>query len=194
MITTTLKLHKITRKYRIPLLVNDRVDVALAAGAEGVHLGQDDIHISDARKILGDEAIIGVTCCNMEEAESAFQHGADYLGIGTMFLTPTKVGRISSLCMLDVLERCTDRHEINNRDRRHPSNPRIHCCSRSGHPCSSYWKHQYLKRATSPPSNLLIDAPTATPCSARSPAPAARWAAPSRATSPCTKRISSSQS
>jgi hypothetical protein len=75
-----------------------------------------------------------------------------------------KVGRISSSCMLlDVLERCTDksRYEINYRDRWHSSNPRIHCCSRSGHPCSSYWKHQYLKRATSPPSNLFIDAPHA---------------------------------
>jgi thiamine-phosphate diphosphorylase / hydroxyethylthiazole kinase len=102
MITTALKLHRITRKYRIPLLINDRVDVAVAAGAEGVHLGQDDMHISDARKILGDEAIIGVTCCNMEEAENAFQHGADYLGIGTMFPTSTKQGRSNqlSLCVL----------------------------------------------------------------------------------------------
>lgn len=90
MITNALKLHRITRKYRIPLLVNDRVDVALAAGAEGVHLGQDDMHISDARKVLGDKAIIGVSCSNMEEAENAFLHGADYLGIGTMFATPTK--------------------------------------------------------------------------------------------------------
>lgn len=90
MITNALKLHRITRKYRVPLLVNDRVDVALAAGTEGVHLGQDDMHISDARKMLGDNAIIGVTCSNMEEAENAFQHGADYLGIGTMFATPTK--------------------------------------------------------------------------------------------------------
>jgi thiamine-phosphate diphosphorylase/hydroxyethylthiazole kinase len=97
MITTALKLHRITWRYCIPLLVNDRVDVALAAGVEGVHLGQDDIHISDARKILGDEAIIGVICCNIEEAENAFQHGADYLGIGTMFPTPTKQGRSNQL-------------------------------------------------------------------------------------------------
>ena len=93
MITTALKLHRVTLKHRIPLLINDRVDVALASGAEGVHIGQDDMHISDARKILGDHAIIGVTCCNMKEAENAFQHGADYLGIGTMFPTPTKEGK-----------------------------------------------------------------------------------------------------
>jgi thiamine-phosphate diphosphorylase len=164
MITTALKLHRSTRKYRIPLLINDRVDVAVAAGAEGVHLGQDDMHISDARKILGDEAIIGVTCCNMEEAENAFQHGADYLGIGTMFPTSTKQGRSNQLSLcLDPLESYTEesRHEIDNRHCRHPSYSRIHCCSRSGHPCRSHWKYQYLKRATSPPSNLLIDAP---PC------------------------------
>ena len=99
MITTARKLHRITRKHRVLLLINDRVDVALASGAEGVHIGQDDMHISDARKILGDQAVIGVTCCNMEEAENAFQHGADYLGISTMFPTPTKEGRsISQPC------------------------------------------------------------------------------------------------
>ena len=90
MITMARKLHGITRKYRVPLLINDRVDVALVVGAEGVHLGQDDLHISDARRILGDNAIIGVSCSNIEEAELAFQHGADYLGIGTMFPTSTK--------------------------------------------------------------------------------------------------------
>lgn len=93
MITTAQRLHRLTRKYHIPLIIDDRVDVALAVGAEGVHLGQDDMHISDARKFLGEHAIIGISCCNMEEAENAFQHGADYLGIGTMFLTPTKQGR-----------------------------------------------------------------------------------------------------
>jgi len=103
MITTALKLHRITRKHRVPLVINDRVDVALTVGAEGVHLGQDDMHISEARNILGDHAIIGVTCCNMEEAENAFQHGADYLGIGTMFPTPTKQGVLRRLSRLTPL-------------------------------------------------------------------------------------------
>jgi thiamine-phosphate diphosphorylase / hydroxyethylthiazole kinase len=151
------------QKYRIPLLINDRVDVAVAVGAEDVHLGQDSMHISDARKVLGDEVIIDVTCCNMEEAENAFQHGADYLSIDTMFpMSTNKVDRTSSPCVrLDSLESYTEksRHEIDNRYCRHPKYSRIHCCSRSGHPCRSHWKYQYLKRATSPPSNLLIDAP-----------------------------------
>jgi thiamine-phosphate diphosphorylase/hydroxyethylthiazole kinase len=107
MITTAPKLHRITQKSRIPLLINDRVDVAVAVGAEGVHLGQDDIHISDTRKVLDDEAIIGVTCCNMKEAENAFQRGADYLGIGTMLPTSTKQCRSNqpSLCTLGFVRK-----------------------------------------------------------------------------------------
>ncbi|GAB7339763.1 hypothetical protein MBLNU457_6321t1 [Dothideomycetes sp. NU457] len=73
------ELHKITKPANIPLLINDRVDVALAAGVEGVHIGQDDI-----------EAIIGVTANSLEEAETAARDGADYLGLGTVFATPTK--------------------------------------------------------------------------------------------------------
>lgn len=74
----------------MPLLINDRVDVALAAGVEGVHIGQDDISLESARKILGENAIIGVTASSEDEALTAARSGADYLGIGTVFATPTK--------------------------------------------------------------------------------------------------------
>ncbi|KAL8822110.1 MAG: hypothetical protein Q9191_007148 [Dirinaria sp. TL-2023a] len=84
------RLHSITSTHNVPLLINDRVDVALAVGAEGVHLGQDDMDIYTARKLLGPDAIIGITCTSLEEAFVATKAGANYLGIGTVFATPTK--------------------------------------------------------------------------------------------------------
>ncbi|KAL0931653.1 hydroxyethylthiazole kinase [Colletotrichum truncatum] len=84
------KLHEITRAHGVPLLINDRVDVALAVGCEGVHIGQDDMNLSAARKILGPDAIIGVTASTIDEALKACEGGADYLGIGTVFATSTK--------------------------------------------------------------------------------------------------------
>ncbi|EME84059.1 uncharacterized protein MYCFIDRAFT_152334 [Pseudocercospora fijiensis CIRAD86] len=84
------QLHAVTTPANVPLLINDRVDVALAAGVEGVHVGQDDLDLKTARKILGPDAIIGVTANNEEEALIAAKDGADYLGIGTVYATPTK--------------------------------------------------------------------------------------------------------
>lgn len=84
------ELHKVTRAGGVPLLINDRVDVALASGVEGVHVGQDDLDLKTARKILGPDAIIGVTANNEDEALEAARDGADYLGIGTVYATPTK--------------------------------------------------------------------------------------------------------
>ncbi|PYI05057.1 TMP-TENI-domain-containing protein [Aspergillus sclerotiicarbonarius CBS 121057] len=89
-IETAKKLHQITKAYGVPLLINDRVDVALAVGAEGVHLGQDDMTIEMARKLLPENAIIGISASSIEEAQKAVAAGADYLGIGTMFATSTK--------------------------------------------------------------------------------------------------------
>lgn len=71
-------------------LVNDRVDVALAVDADGVHIGQDDMHISTARALLGPDKIIGLSVHNVEEAMEAEQNGADYVGLGPMFNTATK--------------------------------------------------------------------------------------------------------
>lgn len=75
---------------RVPLLINDRVDVALAAEADGVHLGQDDMHASDARKLLGPAAIIGITIKNPSEADELYRLPADYACIGGVFATQSK--------------------------------------------------------------------------------------------------------
>lgn len=83
------QLHAITKEQNVPLLINDRVDVALAVGAEGVHVGQDDMDLATARKLLGPEAVIGVSCNSINEAQEAAAGGASYLGIGTMFATST---------------------------------------------------------------------------------------------------------
>ena len=84
------QLHEVTKAAGVPLLINDRVDVALAAGVEGVHVGQDDLDLNTARKLLGPDAIIGVTANNEDEALEAAKDGANYLGIGTVYATTTK--------------------------------------------------------------------------------------------------------
>ena len=85
------KVHTLTKKYNVPLIIDDRVDVALAVGAEGVHLGQSDMPINTARKILGDDFIIGATTKTVPQALEAYQQGADYLGVGAIYPTTTKV-------------------------------------------------------------------------------------------------------
>lgn len=85
------KVHQITEKYNVPLIIDDRVDVAMASDAEGVHLGQSDMPIDTARKILGDNFIIGATTKTVEQAKEACEQGADYLGVGAIYPTTTKV-------------------------------------------------------------------------------------------------------
>lgn len=89
LIQTATKLHAITKRYGVPLLINDRIDVCLAVQTEGVHIGQDDTPLSEAKRLLPAGCVIGVTVSSIEEAEAAIAGGADYLGIGTMFATPT---------------------------------------------------------------------------------------------------------
>lgn len=89
MIETANKLHQITKRYKVPLLINDRLDVCMAVGAEGVHIGQDDMKLEDAKRTLPVDAIIGVTASSVKEAQEAIAGGADYLGLGTMFATAT---------------------------------------------------------------------------------------------------------
>ena len=71
-------------------IVDDRVDIAMASGADGVHLGQSDMPLEAARKLMGDDAIIGISVDNVEEAVAAQEGGADYVGVGAVFQTSTK--------------------------------------------------------------------------------------------------------
>jgi thiamine-phosphate diphosphorylase/hydroxyethylthiazole kinase len=91
LIATGRKLHEVTRRRGVPLLINDRIDVALAVGCEGVHVGQDDMSAVDARRILGPDAVVGVSASTAGEALKACRDGADYLGLGAVFATPTSV-------------------------------------------------------------------------------------------------------
>ena len=81
---------QITEKYQVPLIINDRIDVALAVGADGVHVGQRDIPAKMVRKMIGPDMLLGVSATTVEEAVQAVADGADYLGVGAMFATNTK--------------------------------------------------------------------------------------------------------
>lgn len=85
-----LKVKEITQKYDVPLLINDRLDIAIAIDSDGVHIGQDDMPARKAREILGEDKIIGVSAATIEEARKAEADGADYIGTGAVFPTATK--------------------------------------------------------------------------------------------------------
>lgn len=84
------RLKELCDKYSVPLIINDRLDIALAVGAAGVHLGQDDLPCAVARRLVGEDFIIGVSAHNPAEAVQAVSEGADYLGCGAVFGTATK--------------------------------------------------------------------------------------------------------
>ena len=84
------EMKKITDRYGIPLIINDRMDIAMAVGAAGVHIGQKDIPADIARKVIGKEMLLGVSAVSAAEAVNAAKAGADYLGVGAMFPTGTK--------------------------------------------------------------------------------------------------------
>ena len=85
-----LKVKKITTKYNVPLIINDRVDVALAIDADGVHVGQSDMPCDVTRKLVGPNKIVGVSAATIDEAKKAEKDGADYIGTGAVFPTSTK--------------------------------------------------------------------------------------------------------
>lgn len=85
-----VKLKRITHAYHVPLIIDDRIDIMMAAGADGVHLGQSDMPAALARKLIGADKIMGVSAGTLEEAVKAEKDGADYLGVGAMFPTATK--------------------------------------------------------------------------------------------------------
>lgn len=99
------ELKLICRKYNVPLIINDSVEIAYKSGADGVHLGLDDGDLLYARRVLGENAIIGATAHNFNEARTAWAAGADYLGCGAVFGSNTKhdtvpisIGELKSIC------------------------------------------------------------------------------------------------
>ena len=104
MIQDTLGLLRITRKQNVPFIINDRLDVACAVDADGIHLGQQDLSIPLARKIFGNTKIYGLSCRSIPEVLKAQKEKVDYLGFGPVFktLTKPKVRRVSSLGLTQV--------------------------------------------------------------------------------------------
>jgi len=84
------QVHAITAQHGVPLVINDHPEIARNARSEGVHLGQDDMSIADARKIVGAECAVGKSTHSLDQAIRAFYEGADYIGFGPLFATPTK--------------------------------------------------------------------------------------------------------
>lgn len=87
---TALRLRELTRRYDVPLIINDRLDIALAVDADGLHIGQSDLPAAVARRLLGNGKLLGVSAQTVAQAEQAVADGADYLGIGAIFPTDTK--------------------------------------------------------------------------------------------------------
>ena len=85
------KVHELTKEFNVPLIIDDRVDVMLASGAEGVHVGAEDMPVVTARKLIGKDKILGATAKTVEVAKKAYEDGADYLGVGAIYPTTTKV-------------------------------------------------------------------------------------------------------
>ncbi len=87
---TAYEIRRLTKKKDIPFIINDRLDIAMAIDSDGVHLGQEDMPPDIARRLLGKQLIVGVSATNLQEAVEAEQQGADYLGVGPIFATPSK--------------------------------------------------------------------------------------------------------
>lgn len=85
-----LEMKELAHYYNVPFVINDNLDIAIKSDSDGVHIGQDDISIQEARRIIGKDKILGVSVGTVEEAILAEQRGADYLGVGAMFSTNTK--------------------------------------------------------------------------------------------------------
>ena len=105
-----LKLKEICHKHGVDFVINDRLDIAIAVDADGVHLGQSDMPIQKAKEILGHKKIIGISAKNMEEALEAQKYGADYIGVGAIFATDTK--KDSGLIDLETLKDMTNQINI----------------------------------------------------------------------------------
>jgi thiamine-phosphate pyrophosphorylase len=89
------KIKLVLKPYDVPLIINDRVDVALAVGADGIHIGQDDMPYETARKLMGKDAIIGLSVETWADVEAAEKLDVDYLGVSPVFVTPTKTDTLA---------------------------------------------------------------------------------------------------
>lgn len=103
-IDLAIAVHNITKEFKVPLIIDDRIDVMLAVDAEGVHVGAEDMPVELARKVIGEGKILGATAKTVEAAEKAFNDGADYLGVGAIYPTTTKVKTVlTSTATLDAI-------------------------------------------------------------------------------------------
>ncbi|MFT0898651.1 thiamine phosphate synthase [Candidatus Methanoprimaticola sp. MG2] len=111
MLAQAKEIARAAEEYNRFFFVNDRVDIAMASGADGVHLGQSDIPVEDARRMMGDDAIIGVSVHTVEQAREAIGGGADYLGVGSIFTTATKADAVQAIG-LDVVFQITQEFDV----------------------------------------------------------------------------------
>ena len=93
-----IEMKSVCDRYNVPLIINDNVEIALKSGASGVHVGQKDMEAGKVRKLLGEDKIIGVSARTVEQALAAQRAGADYLGVGAMFTTTTKLDTKNVSC------------------------------------------------------------------------------------------------
>jgi thiamine-phosphate pyrophosphorylase len=101
-----IRLRRLTKDYNAIFIINDFPDIAMCTGADGVHLGQDDLPLKEARKIMGRDRIIGISTHSLEQAAEAERDGADYIGFGPVFATLTKdAGRPKGIAMLRELRK-----------------------------------------------------------------------------------------
>ena len=100
------RVHEIALKYQVPLIIDDRVDVALAVGAEGVHVGQSDLPVADARRLMGPDKIVGATTKTVPQALEAYEQGADYLGVGAIYVLEGIP--IAGICVVSAIMKADD--------------------------------------------------------------------------------------
>lgn len=105
-----VRLKRICHDYKIPFIINDRVDIALAVDADGVHVGQSDLPANVVRSMIGPDKILGVSASTLEEAIEAKDQGADYLGVGAMFATDTKLD--ANLTSMETLAKIRERIDL----------------------------------------------------------------------------------
>ncbi len=102
-------IKKLCNKYNVPFIINDNIDIAIKSNADGIHIGQDDIDAKIARELIGENKILGVSVKNVEQAIKAKNDGADYIGVGAIFPTSTKldatmlsIDELNEICKIDI--------------------------------------------------------------------------------------------